>query len=57
MRASVILAWLIKQCSSDEIERIKGEARELFGDDEGRLKVESLDMRTELPGGSEPSVG
>ncbi len=56
MRASVILAWLIKQRSSDEIERIKGEARELFGDDEGRLKVESLANPPALPRKARASI-
>jgi hypothetical protein len=32
VRASTILAWLVKARSHDEVERIKGEARAIFGD-------------------------
>jgi len=42
LRASTILAWLIKRRSEDEITRIKAEAIELFGDAEGRLDLEAL---------------
>lgn len=52
LRASTILAWLVKSRSADEVSRIKGEARALFGDAEGRLDLEalaSLDARTALP--------
>jgi hypothetical protein len=42
LRASTILAWLIKKRSADELTRIKQEARELFGDSEGGLDVEKL---------------
>lgn len=42
LRASTILAWLVKRSSQEETERIKREALELFGDDEGRLGLEAL---------------
>jgi hypothetical protein len=38
----VILAWLLKRRSANEVERIKAEALELFGDAEGRLDLEAL---------------
>lgn len=42
VRATTILAWLVKRRSKDEVERIKGEAAELFGDEEGKLDLEAL---------------
>ena len=42
MRASIILSWLIKSRSSDEVARIKAEARDAFGDEAGRLDLEAL---------------
>jgi hypothetical protein len=42
LRASTILAWLVKRRSEDETTRIKAEAIELFGDAEGRLDLEAL---------------
>ncbi len=42
LRASTLLAWLIKRRSEDETARIKAEAIELFGDAEGRLDLEAL---------------
>lgn len=42
LRATTILAWLVKRRSEEEIERIKREAVELFGDADGRLDLESL---------------
>ena len=42
LRASTILAWLVKRRSEDESARIKAEAVQLFGDAEGRLDLEAL---------------
>lgn len=42
LRASMILSWLIRRRSEDEINRIKQEARDLFGDADGRLDLEAL---------------
>lgn len=42
LRASTILSWLVKSRSADEIERIKEEARTLFGDADGRLDLDAL---------------
>ena len=42
LRASTLLAWLIKRRSADETGRIKTEAIELFGDPEGQLDLEAL---------------
>jgi hypothetical protein len=42
IRASAILAWLVKARSRDEVERIKGEARAIYGDEDGRLNLEAL---------------
>jgi hypothetical protein len=42
MRASVILSWLTRRRSEDEAARITEEARELFGDEDGRLRVDAL---------------
>lgn len=42
LRASVILAWLVRRRSADETARIKAEAVELFGDAEGRLDLDAL---------------
>jgi Type II restriction endonuclease EcoO109I len=42
LRASTILAWLVKRRSEDEVERIKAEAIQLFGDADGRLDLEAL---------------
>lgn len=42
LRATTILAWLVKRRSEEEITRIKREAVELFGDEEGRLDLEAL---------------
>jgi len=42
LRATTVLAWLIKRRSKDETERIKREAVELFGDEDGKLDLEAL---------------
>lgn len=42
LRASTILAWLLKKRSADESARIKAEAVALFGDAEGKLNLEAL---------------
>jgi hypothetical protein len=42
LRASTILAWLVKRRSAEETARIKAEAIELFGDAEGKLDLEAL---------------
>ena len=42
LRASTILAWLVKSRSADEVTRIKQEARDLFADEDGRLDLEAL---------------
>jgi hypothetical protein len=42
LRASTILAWLVKARSGDEISRIKAEARDLFADADGRLDLEAV---------------
>jgi hypothetical protein len=42
VRATTILAWLVKRRSKDEVERIKSEAVELFGDEDGKLDLEAL---------------
>jgi hypothetical protein len=42
LRATTILAWLVKRRSEEETVRIKREAVELFGDEEGRLDLEAL---------------
>jgi hypothetical protein len=42
LRASTILAWLVKRRSADEATRIKTEAILLFGDADGRLDLEAL---------------
>lgn len=42
VRASTILAWLVKRRSAEESARIKAEAIELFGDAEGKLDLEAL---------------
>jgi hypothetical protein len=42
LRASTILSWLVKRRSADEAARIKAEAVELFGDDDGQLDLEAL---------------
>ena len=42
LRATTILAWLVKRRSKDEVERIKREVVELFGDEEGKLDLEAL---------------
>ena len=42
LRASTILAWLVKSRSADEIERIKSEAEELFADLDGRIDLDAL---------------
>jgi hypothetical protein len=42
VRASIVLAWLVKRRSANESARIKAEAIELFADPDGRLDVESL---------------
>lgn len=51
LRASTILAWLIRKRSADEIARIKAEAVELYGDADGRLDLEALSSRPRLPTG------
>jgi hypothetical protein len=42
LRASTILAWLVKRRAADEAMRVKTEAMLLFGDGEGRLDLEAL---------------
>lgn len=42
LRASMILGWLVRKRSEDEIARIKSEAIAVFGDPEGRLDIEAL---------------
>jgi hypothetical protein len=42
LRATTILAWLVKRRSKEETERVKREAVELFGDEEGKLDLEAL---------------
>ena len=42
LRASTILAWLVKRRSAEESARIKSEAIGLFGDAEGKLDLEAL---------------
>jgi hypothetical protein len=42
VRATTILAWLVKRRSKDEVARIKQEAVALFGDGEGKLDLEAL---------------
>ncbi len=42
LRASAILSWLNRRRSEDEIARITAEARALFGDEDGRLRIEAL---------------
>jgi hypothetical protein len=42
LRATTILAWLVKRRSQDEAERIKREAVELFADTDGKLDLEAL---------------
>jgi hypothetical protein len=42
LRATTILGWLVKRRSKEEAERIKREAVELFGDEDGRLDLEAL---------------
>jgi hypothetical protein len=42
LRASTILAWLVKKRSADEAKPIKEDARAMFGDEEGRLNLEAL---------------
>ncbi len=42
LRATTILAWLVKRRSEEETERIKREAVDLFGDHEGKLDLEAL---------------
>src|SRR5262249_27644258 len=48
LRASTILAWLVKSRSAAEVERIKGEADQIFGDADGRLDLEALATLGEL---------
>lgn len=50
LRTSTLLSWLIRRRSADQVERIKAEARELYADAEGRLR---LDVLAEL--GSTPA--
>jgi hypothetical protein len=42
LRATTILSWLVKRRSKEETERIKRQAVELFGDDDGKLDLEAL---------------
>lgn len=42
LRATTVLAWLVKRRSKDETARIKQEAVELFGDEDGKLDLEAL---------------
>jgi hypothetical protein len=42
VRATTILSWLVKRRSKDEVERIRLEAVELFGDEDGKLDLERL---------------
>ena len=42
LRPSTVLSWLVRRRSADEVERIKREARDLYGDSDGRLDLEAL---------------
>ena len=42
VHCSIILSWLIKSRSGDEVARIKAEARDVFADEDGRLDIEVL---------------
>jgi hypothetical protein len=42
LRASTLLSWLIRARSTDEIERIRSEARALYADEDGRLDLEAI---------------
>lgn len=42
LRATTILAWLVKRRSEEETSRIMREAVDLFGDGEGQLDLEAL---------------
>lgn len=42
LRATTILAWLVKRRSAEETARIKREAVELFGHEDGKLDLEAL---------------
>jgi hypothetical protein len=42
LRASTILSWLVKRRASDEVARVKQEARDLFADEEGRLDLDAV---------------
>jgi len=42
LRASTVLAWLVRRRSADEVKRIRSEARALYGDSDGRLDLEAL---------------
>jgi hypothetical protein len=42
LRASMILGWLVRRRSEDEIKRIKAEAIALYGDADGGLDIEAL---------------
>jgi hypothetical protein len=54
LRAMTILSWLVKRRSADETERIKAEAIDLFGDDEGNLDLEALAGGRATPDQSDP---
>jgi hypothetical protein len=54
LHTSIILSWLVKSKSAAEVERIKAEARQLFGDADGRLDVGALATGRVRP--SRPSV-
>lgn len=42
LKASIVLAKLVQSRSRDEVDRIRAEAKELFGTDEGALDLEAL---------------
>ena len=50
LRASSILSSLIRRRAGDEVARIKKEATDLFGDAEGRLRLDRLANPPRLPG-------
>ena len=42
LRASMILSWLVRRRSEDELARIRQEAAALFADEDGRLNLDAL---------------
>jgi hypothetical protein len=49
LRASTILAWLVKARARDEVERIKEEARAIYGNDDGRINLDALAALGDVP--------